>query len=82
MLVLAAAPQWHERIHTGAGQAQHECAVTLIAHGKAQQSDAPVLVAAPQPALQFAFVPVLTPIWVEAPFLGACFFEHAPPALS
>jgi len=80
-LVLAASPQLHERIHqpTGAG---HECAVTLIASGKYQQSDAPVLVSAPQPVVQFSKIPALQSVWVPAPFLGACIFEHAPPALS
>jgi hypothetical protein len=81
-LAFAVAPQLHERIHPGAVAAQHECAVTLIASGKYQQSDAPVLVSAPQPAAQFAKIPALHPVWVAAPFLGASIFEHAPPALS
>jgi hypothetical protein len=80
-LVLAVAPQLHEQIHPSAAPG-HECAVTLIASGKYQQSDAPVLVSAPQPAAQFAKIPALHPVWVAAPFLGASIFEHAPPALS
>jgi hypothetical protein len=79
-LAFAVAPQLHERIHPDAAAAQHECAVTLIASGKYQQSDAPVLVSAPQPAAQFAKIPALHPVWVAAPFLGASIFEHAPPA--
>ena len=79
-LVFAVAPQLHERIHPDAATAQHECAVTLIASGKYQQSDAPVLVSAPQPAAQFAKIPALHPVWVAAPFLDASVFEHAPPA--
>ena len=78
--VLAVAPNLHEKIH-GTG-VSHECAVTLIASGKCQQSDAPPLIFAPQPATQFSRVPALNPIWVPAPFLGASIFEHAPPALS
>jgi len=74
-VVLAAAPQLHERIH-------HECAVTLIASGKYQQSDAPVLVSVSQPVVQWGKIPSVHPVWVAAPFLGACIFEHAPPALS
>jgi hypothetical protein len=81
-LVFAVAPRLHERIHSDAATTQHECAVTLIASGKYQQSDAPVLVSAPQPAAQFAKIPTLHPIWVAAPFLGASIFEHAPPAHS
>lgn len=78
-LVLAASPQLHERIHQPIG-AGHECAVTLIASGKYQQSEAPMLVSAPQPAVQFSKIPTLQSVWVPAPFLGACIFEHAPPA--
>jgi hypothetical protein len=81
-LVFAVAPQLHERIHPDAATGQHECAVTLIASGKYQQSDAPVLVSAPQPAVQFSKIPALRSVWVPAPFLGASIFEHAPPALS
>ena len=80
-LVLAAAPHLHERMHQPIG-ASHECAVTLIATGKYQETDAPVLVSAPQPAVQFSKIPALQSVWVPAPFLGACIFEHAPPALS
>ena len=78
--VLCVAPRLHEKIHGTA--ANHECAVTLIASGKYEQSDAPPLIFAPQPAAQFSKIPALNPIWVAAPFLGASIFEHAPPALS
>jgi hypothetical protein len=80
-VVLAAAPQLHERIHQPIG-ASHECAVTLIASGKYQQSDAPVLVSVSQPVVQWGKIPSVHTVWVAAPFLGACIFEHAPPALS
>lgn len=81
-LIFAVSPQLHERIHPDTATSQHECAVTLIASGKYQQSDAPVLVSAPQPAVQFSKIPALQSVWVPAPFLGASIFEHAPPALS
>jgi hypothetical protein len=81
-LVFAVAPQLHERIHQDAAASQHECAVTLVASGKYQQNDAPVLVSAPQPVAQFSRIPALRSVWVPAPFLGACILEHAPPALS
>jgi hypothetical protein len=81
-LTFAVAPQLHERIHRDATATQHECAVTLIASGKYEHSDVPPLVIVPQPAAQFSKIPALNPIWVAAPFLGACVFEHAPPALS
>jgi hypothetical protein len=82
-LALAASPQLHARFHADAGSPNHECAVTLIASGKAEQADAPpVLVVAPPPAVVFEKIPALAPVWVATPFLGACIFEHAPPALS
>lgn len=80
--LLAVAPQSHERAHQDAGAGHHECAVTLIATGKYQPNDAPILVSLPQPAVQLGKVPSFRTVWVAAPFLGACIFEHAPPALS
>jgi hypothetical protein len=78
--ILCVAPRLHEKIHgTAAG---HECAVTLIASGKYEHSDAPALILARQPAAQFSKTPALNPIWVAAPFLGARIFEHAPPIIS
>ena len=81
-LGLAASPQLHARFHPDAGSSNHECAVTLIASGKYEQADAPPAVCAPQPAVVFEKIPSLASVWVAAPFLGACIFEHAPPALS
>lgn len=81
-LLLAVAPQSHERAHHDAGTGHHECAVTLIAMGKCEQSDAPVFVSLPQPLIQCEKVSPLQTVWVAAPFLGACIFEHAPPAPS
>jgi hypothetical protein len=81
-LGLAASPQLHARFHPDAGSPNHECAVTLIASGKYEQADAPPALVAPQPAVVFEKIPALAPVWVAAPFLGACIFEHAPPALS
>ncbi|HEV2839728.1 MAG TPA: hypothetical protein VGW39_00240 [Chthoniobacterales bacterium] len=81
-LALAVAPQSHERAHHDAATGHHECAVTLIATGKYQQNEAPVLVSLPQPSVQWGKIPSFHPVWVAAPFLGACIFEHAPPALS
>lgn len=81
-LGLAASPQLHARFHSDAGSPNHDCAVTLIATGKYEQTDAPPIFAAPQPAIHFEKIPALAPVWVAAPFLGASIFEHAPPALS
>ncbi len=81
-LLLAVAPQSHERVHLDASTGHHECAVTLIATGKCEQSEAPVLASLPQPVVQCEKVSSLQTVWVAAPFLGACIFEHAPPAVS
>jgi hypothetical protein len=79
-LTLSVSPRLHERIHPDAKQSQHECAVTLVASGNCQHSAAAPLVTAPIPAVQFSKIPMLNPIWVASPFLGASIFEHAPPA--
>ena len=79
-LALSVSPRWHELLHVDAKAAQHECAVTLIGSGSYHQPAPAPLVAAPAPALQFCFIPALSPVWVASPFLGARIFEHAPPA--
>jgi hypothetical protein len=81
-LALAVSPQLHERIHRDAAQAGHECAVTLIATGKYEHAPVLPLIILPEPAILFAIIPALNPVWVPAPFLDASIFEHAPPALS
>ncbi|MEO5753476.1 MAG: hypothetical protein ABIR38_02090 [Chthoniobacterales bacterium] len=81
-LSLAASPQLHARFHADAGSPVHECAVTLLASGKCEQSDAPPIFVAPQLAIVFEEIPAFAPVWVPALFRGAAIFEHAPPALS
>ena len=79
-LALSASPQLHQRVHSDAGRVEHSCAATMIASGSYNHAAHPSLLSAPVPAVQFSKIPVLTPHWVESPFLGACIFEHAPPA--
>jgi hypothetical protein len=81
-LGLAVSPQLHERVHPDSGSAQHECAVTLISAGQAEQASLPVILWLPEPVQVFETIPAVHPVWVEPPFLGGCIFEHAPPALS
>ena len=45
---MAACPTLHELIHKDAGKADHECAVTMFAHGKVDSVSVDVPVAAPQ----------------------------------
>ncbi len=78
-LSFAAAPKLHERFHADASLPNHECAVTLIASGKCELSPAPIVLFAPQPAVQFEKIPLLSPTWVAASYLSAAIFEHAPP---
>jgi hypothetical protein len=79
-IALSVSPQLHERFHPDAKQAQHECAVTLIAAGNYHHAaPAPVFVAS-SAAIEFSSVATLNPIWVPSPFLRARIFEHAPPA--
>lgn len=80
-LVLIAAPGLHAHFHEDAGHPQHECAITVVEAGT-EAGDAAPLATPPQPASHFATVPALKSVWVAAPFLNACIFEHAPPALS
>jgi hypothetical protein len=79
-IALSASPRLHERIHPDANGGHHECAVTLIASGNYHHAAPVQLIAAAVPAVQISAIPALTPQWVESPFLGACIFEHAPPA--
>jgi len=81
MLGLSVAPNLHERLHPTAAPL-HECAVTLIASGCCHHTVAAPLVIAPAAPVPSSKIPALNAIWVAAPFLGACIFEHAPPAYS
>jgi hypothetical protein len=77
---LSSSPQLHQRVHADANRVEHNCAATMIASGSYDHAAQAVLVSAPVQALQFSKISALTPCWVQSPFLGACIFEHAPPA--
>jgi len=79
-LALSASPQLHQRVHKDANRAEHNCAATMIVSGSYDHAANPPLIGASAPAPQFPSIPVLTSCWVQSPFLGACIFEHAPPA--
>ena len=79
-LLLSVSPQLHARVHPDANRVEHNCAVTMIVSRNYDHVAHPPLVSAPVPAIQFSKIPALIPQWVESPFLGACIFEHAPPA--
>jgi hypothetical protein len=79
-LALSASPQLHQRVHPEANRAEHNCAATMITSGNYDHIAHSPLIGAPVPSVQFSTIPALTPCWVQSPFLGACIFEHAPPA--
>jgi hypothetical protein len=79
-LALRASPQLHQRFHPDANRVEHSCAVTMIASGSYDHASHPPLVSADALVPQFSQIPALTSCWVQSPFLGACIFEHAPPA--
>ena len=81
-LALGVSPQLHGRVHPDATKTDHTCAVTFIVSGSCNHAVHVPLVSPPIPTIQFATIATLTPQWVESPFLGACIFEHAPPASS
>jgi hypothetical protein len=79
-LALSASSQLHQRVHKDANRVEHNCAATMIASGSYDYSAHVPLVSVPFPVVQFSKIPALIPCWVQSPFLGACIFEHAPPA--
>jgi hypothetical protein len=81
-LALSASPQMHQRLHGDATRVEHNCAATMIASGSYDHATDPPLVSADALAPEFSKTPALRPCWVQSPFLGACIFEHAPPAHS
>lgn len=80
-VALAAAPGLHHHLHADAGQAQHECAITVVESGTAP-NDPPSLAAVAQPVSVFWKAAPVHSVWVPAPFVLSRVFEHAPPALS
>ena len=75
---MAACPQLHELIHNDAGSAEHQCAVTLFAHG--QVDSAAVEVAAVAPNIPVEAVPQLT-FSIFSPAIENLPAGRAPPVL-
>jgi hypothetical protein len=75
---MTACPALHELIHKDAGKADHECAVTMFAHGKVESAsvDVPVVTAP-------AFITVLPPVEfsVFSPSIAGLPAGRAPPVL-
>lgn len=52
MNAMAASPALHEFFHPDAGNSQHQCAVTMFAHGQVDSASVDVPVPAPLPVIQ------------------------------
>ena len=74
--VLAASPSLHEWFHADAGQGEHQCAVTLFAHG--QMDASAVEVAAVSPLVSVATVPQI-PFTAFTPAIENLPAGRAPP---
>jgi hypothetical protein len=79
-LALSVSPQLHERMHADANRGDHTCAVTLLVSGSYDHAAPPPLISSPRLRTDFSEGPALSSTWVQSLFLGACIFEHAPPA--
>jgi hypothetical protein len=79
-LVLAAAPQLHERIHQ-LNDATHQCAVTLLTAGNCEHTACDTIALAPPPPRP-ASAPLHRPFQLVSARLEFSLLEHAPPAIS
>jgi hypothetical protein len=78
-LLLSASPELHQLVHPDANQADHSCAVTLVASGNYDHAAQLPLISTPNFVGAFGTVPALTSTWVKPLFLNAHVFAHAPP---
>jgi hypothetical protein len=79
-LVLAAAPQLHERIHQPGG-ATHQCAVTLLTAGNCKHTPCDAIALAPQPPAPSSAL-FHRHFQLASARLEFSLLEHAPPAIS
>ena len=77
--LLAASPSLHERFHADAGNSEHQCAVTLFAHGQVDSAtiDVPV-----SPSLTFVAVVPSVELSVFRPAIENLPAGRAPPVSS
>lgn len=81
-VALSALPQLHERVHPDANQSQHECVVTLIAHGKCDNTVSPPVIDPEIVLVSSEQISSIDIVSVAPLFLSGRIFEHAPPALA
>ena len=73
---MAACPSLHELIHHDANNPDHECAVTMFAHGKVESAVIEVTIVAPQASIA---VPLSVEISVFSPAIENLPAGRAPP---
>lgn len=73
---MAASPALHEMIHKDAGKADHDCAVTMFAHGKVDSATVEIAAATPTVSIE------TTPVFFSsfAPAIENLPAGRAPPA--
>jgi hypothetical protein len=76
---MAACPALHEAIHHDAGKPDHECAVTMFAHGKVDSPVCEVIVLPPTSAVE---INLQHPISIFSPVIADLPPGRAPPAVS
>lgn len=76
--LLAVCVVLHERLHHDAGQADHQCAVTLFSHGKAHFSPSPEAVQKPGASVA---VSSIARVFLAAAVKYALLPSRAPPFL-
>jgi hypothetical protein len=77
--LLAASPTLHEKIHADAGHAEHQCVVTLFAHGQVDAANVDVPVCAP---LHFVTTVTFADLSVFSPAIENLPAGRAPPVSS
>ena len=75
---MVACPALHEFFHKDAGESEHQCAVTLFAHGQVDSASADVPLIVPQ---VFVFAAPQVEISVFAPAIENLPAGRAPPAV-
>ena len=80
VLVLAASPRLHHRVHPDADDDDHDCAVVWFLHGGADAAPAPTAVPAfVRVEVAERVVALRRAAFVPSVFAGNRVFEHGPP---
>ena len=78
VVAMTVCPALHHWAHHDSDDQEHECVVTLFAHGGCDGVPS-ILVVAIFLAVTLVFHRRQPVVWVESLFLSGCVLEHAPP---